>query len=111
MAPTSARQELTARLEPPGNIADLRRKWHVARKLGQELPPYEEIMLGNLGPAADHIILINESGGVWTIMRAGRSVPEWLGREAFGTPVSGLAPDCALALSTVSDVAIKLGEP
>jgi diguanylate cyclase (GGDEF)-like protein/PAS domain S-box-containing protein len=111
MAATSARQELTARLDPPGNIADLRRKWHVGRKFGQGLPPYEEIMLGNLGPAAEHIILINESGGVWTIMRAGRSVPEWLGREAFGTPVSSLAPDCALALSTVSDAAIKLGEP
>ncbi|HJZ21883.1 MAG TPA: GGDEF domain-containing protein, partial [Bradyrhizobium sp.] len=68
-------------------------------------------MLGHLGLAAEHIILITERDGVWTILRAGRNVPEWLGREAFGTPVSSLAPDCALALSTVSDSAIKLGAP
>src|SRR5277367_2792948 len=111
MAPTSARQELTARPDLPGNIADLRRRWHVGRKLAHGLPPYEEVMLGHLGFTAEHIILITERDRAWTILRAGRSVPEWLGREAFGTPVSSLAPDCALALSTVSDAATRLGEP
>ncbi len=106
-----ARQEQTSLLDAPGDIPELHRKWLVGRPPGQALPRYEEIMLGNLGRLAEHIVLINETSGGWTIIRAGRSVPEWLGREARETPVSDLAPDCALALSAASDAAIKSGGP
>lgn len=104
-------QERTFQIDAVGDIPELRRKWLVGRKRGQALPPYEEIMLGNLGRLADHIVLIGGLSDSWTIIRAGRSVPEWLGREASGIPVCDLAPDCALALASASDTAMQSGEP
>jgi diguanylate cyclase (GGDEF)-like protein/PAS domain S-box-containing protein len=98
--------------ETASDIQVLLQKWKVARAAkGAALPPYEEIMLGSLGHFGEHIILANCSDDVWTIVRAGRSVPEWLGRDAVASPIAALAPDCALALSTAAESALRSGEP
>jgi len=98
--------------ETASDIQVLLQKWRVARAAkGAALPPYEEIMLGSLGHFGEHIILANCSDDVWTIVRAGRSVPEWLGRDAVASPIAALAPDCALALSTAAESALRSGEP
>jgi diguanylate cyclase (GGDEF)-like protein/PAS domain S-box-containing protein len=98
--------------ETASDIQALRQKWNVARAAkGAALPPYEEIMLGSVGHFAEHIILATCSESVWTIVRAGRGVPEWLGRDAMASPVAALAPDCALALSTAAESALRSQEP
>jgi diguanylate cyclase (GGDEF)-like protein/PAS domain S-box-containing protein len=104
--------ELQPNRETASDIQVLRQKWDVARATkGAGLPPYEEIMLGSLGHFGEHIILTTCSEGVWTIVRAGRGVPEWLGRDAMASPVAALAPDCALALSTAAESALRSEEP
>ena len=75
------------------------------------MPPYEEIMLGNLGHFGDHIILTGCADGVWSIVRAGRGVPEWLGRDVIAAPIAALEPDCALTLSTAAESAFHSAEP
>ncbi|HWX35532.1 MAG TPA: diguanylate cyclase, partial [Steroidobacteraceae bacterium] len=94
------------------DIQVLLQKWRVTRATkGAALPPYEEIMLGSLGHFGELIILVTCSEGVWTIVRAGRGVPEWLGRDAMASPIAALAPDCALALSTAAESALRSSEP
>jgi diguanylate cyclase (GGDEF)-like protein/PAS domain S-box-containing protein len=98
--------------EDSDDIQFLLQKWRVARAAGgAPLPPYEEIMLGNLGYFGDHIILTGCADGVWSIVRAGRGVPEWLGRDVIAAPIAALEPDCALALSTAAESAFHSAEP
>jgi hypothetical protein len=68
-------------------------------------------MLGNLGHFGDHIILAGCTDGVWSIVRAGREVPVWLGRDAISTPIATLEPDCALSLLTTAETALDGREP
>ena len=106
---------LTARPTPladsESDIAKLLRKWHATNRIGETLPPYEDIMLGSLGRAGSKIVLLAGQADNWTIVRAGAEVPLWLGREERQAPLTKLTPDCALALSAGSDAAISLREP
>jgi diguanylate cyclase (GGDEF)-like protein/PAS domain S-box-containing protein len=94
------------------DIHFLTQKWQVARAaMGGELPPYENIMLGNLGDLSDHIILIDCANDVCSIVRAGRRVPKWLGRDVVSAAIASLEPDCALALSTAVECALLSQNP
>jgi hypothetical protein len=39
------------------DVPVLRRKWQAALRPGEQLPRYEDVMLGSLGKLADHIVL------------------------------------------------------
>ena len=111
-AASSMIQKRTIQTAADNRIQKLRRRWHESRAAAtQTLAPYEDVMLGNLGLIADQIVLISGEKGCWTVMRAGRGLAEWLGREATGLPVCDLLPDCSLALSSASDMAVETREP
>jgi diguanylate cyclase (GGDEF)-like protein/PAS domain S-box-containing protein len=93
------------------DIALMRRKWHAALPPTAQLPPFEEVMLGSLGRLGDHIGLIRIEDGIPTLLRAGRYVQNWLGRDVRNVPISGLAPDCAIALSDACSNALRLARP
>ncbi len=105
-------QKRTIQIGAEDGIQKLRRRWHESRAAAcQTLAPYEDVMLGNLGSLADKIVLLNGGKECWTVMRTGRRLIDWLGREASGISVCNLLPDSALALSSASDMAIQSGEP
>ncbi|MBB1092013.1 EAL domain-containing protein [Rhodopseudomonas palustris] len=80
------------------DLAILQRKWQAAVQPGQTLPSYEEVMLGSLGRLADHMVLLQLSGGEPGVSRTGRYVQQWLGDERWDISLDALPPDCATAL-------------
>jgi diguanylate cyclase (GGDEF)-like protein/PAS domain S-box-containing protein len=82
-----------ALFSPANDVETLRRKWFAALRPGQQLPSYEEVVLGSLGRLADHMALLQGSGETLTIMRTGRALRQWLGQDAWDTRVSDLAPE------------------
>jgi diguanylate cyclase (GGDEF)-like protein/PAS domain S-box-containing protein len=105
-------QKRTVQTGADNGIQRLSRRWFESRAAAtQTLPPYENVMVGNLGILADKIVLISGKKECWTVMRTGRGLVEWLGREGIELPVCDLLPDCALALSSASDMAVETSEP
>ncbi|WP_458760461.1 putative bifunctional diguanylate cyclase/phosphodiesterase [Afipia sp. TerB] len=92
------------------DIPVLIRKWQAARKPGQALPFYEEVLLGSLGRLADHIILLKSSPSL-ELSRAGRYAETWLDIEVHDTPPDALPPDCGLALEEAVACAQRNGAP
>jgi diguanylate cyclase (GGDEF)-like protein/PAS domain S-box-containing protein len=89
----------------------LRRKWQAAVRPGEQLPRYEDVMLGSLGRLADHMVLLKDRGAALEVSRSGRYVQQWLNEERWGIPVSALSPDCAIALSESASTALQSGRP
>ncbi|HEX7790678.1 MAG TPA: EAL domain-containing protein [Afipia sp.] len=83
---------------PFSDVSVLRRKWQAALKPGNDLPLFEDVMLGSLGRLADHIMLIKAENSYLEISRAGRYAEKWLETEIRNTPLAALPPDCALTL-------------
>ncbi len=92
------------------DIPVLIRKWQAARKPGQVLPFYEDVLLGSLGRLADHVILMKSSPSL-ELSRAGRYAETWLDVEVHDTPLGVLPPDCALALEEAVVCAQQNGTP
>ncbi|MDX2225120.1 MAG: hypothetical protein SFV21_20350, partial [Rhodospirillaceae bacterium] len=40
------------------DVPVLKRKWQAALRPGENLPRYEDVMLGSLGRLADHVVLL-----------------------------------------------------
>ncbi|RTL49185.1 MAG: EAL domain-containing protein [Bradyrhizobiaceae bacterium] len=93
------------------DISILQRKWRAAKKPGQRLPFFEDVMLGSLGRLSDDIMLLRERGAILEITRAGRDAETWLDLDVWNTPVSSLVPDCALSLEEAVGCAHKNGKP
>jgi diguanylate cyclase (GGDEF)-like protein/PAS domain S-box-containing protein len=93
------------------DLSVLRRKWRAARKPGQTLPLFEDVMLGSLGRLADHITLLRDDGTDLRVLRAGREVESWLETEIRETSLAILPPDCALSLEEAVSSAHKNNEP
>ncbi|HEY0236829.1 MAG TPA: EAL domain-containing protein [Afipia sp.] len=93
------------------DISILQRKWRAAQKPGQRLPFFEDVMLGSLGRLSDNIMLLRRHDSGLEATRAGREVEAWLDAEIWDTPVSGLAPDCALSLEEATASAHSNGKP
>src|ERR1700744_4557619 len=81
------------------DIPVLKRKWQAAVRPGEQLPHYEDVMLGSLGRLADHIVLLRNVDGVLSVSHTGRYVQTWLNDERWDIPLSALPPDCATALT------------
>ncbi|WP_315831776.1 putative bifunctional diguanylate cyclase/phosphodiesterase [Bradyrhizobium prioriisuperbiae] len=93
------------------DVSTLRRKWFAALRPGQQLPAYEEVVLGSMGRLADHMALLQGSGETLTIMRTGRALRHWLGQDAWDTRVSDLAPQYEGVLSEAAVNALASGRP
>jgi diguanylate cyclase (GGDEF)-like protein/PAS domain S-box-containing protein len=92
------------------DIPVLQRKWRAARRPDEQLPRYEDVMLGSLGRLADHIALLRYDGAL-VLSRSGRYVQKWLGDERWDISVAVLAPDCATALIEAAASALENGRP
>lgn len=94
-----------------GDVSTLRRKWFAALRPGEQLPAYEEVVLGSMGRLANHMVLLQGSGETLTILRTGRALRQWLGQDAWDTRVSQLAPEYAGILSEIAANALASGRP
>jgi diguanylate cyclase (GGDEF)-like protein/PAS domain S-box-containing protein len=113
--------EMTASLNRLGSGASaagsleaaiFRRKWQAAVAPGRPLPPYEELVLGSLGKLADHLIVLEgEAPGHFKVLRAGRSIVEWIGHAIDRTPLDALPRDCAAPLREILMRALQAGQP
>ena len=88
------------------DVPVLRRKWQAAKRPGQSLPRYEDVMLGSLGKLADHIVLLRSNDKTLEVSRTGRYVQKWLDDDRWDIPLSELSPDCATALGEAAASAI-----
>jgi diguanylate cyclase (GGDEF)-like protein/PAS domain S-box-containing protein len=93
------------------DVPVLQRKWHAARRLGEKLPRYEDVMLGSLGRLADHIAPLKSSNASFEVSRSGRFVQQWLDDHRWDISLSVLSPDCATALAESASHAIATGRP
>jgi PAS domain-containing protein len=93
------------------DVPVLQRKWYAARRPGEKLPRYEDVMLGSLGRLADHIALLKSSNASFEVSRSGRFVQQWLDDHRWDIPLSVLSPDCATALAESASHAIATGRP
>ena len=72
------------------DVPVLRRKWQAAKRPGQSLPRYEDVMLGSLGKLADHIVLLRSNDKTLEVSRTGRYVQKWLDDDRWDIPLSEL---------------------
>ena len=101
-----------APLFEPKDIAELRRRWRVARPVGEPLPPYEELLLGSLGRIDDNIVLLASDLADWNIHRVGRDVRRWIEAPTgtFGFPSwSRISPGrCRTPPNAPSRIALRI---
>ena len=94
------------------DITIIERMWRGAVAPGKALPPYEEVVLGSLGRLGDHLLLIGGPAPAgFRVLRAGRKIREWMGRDVRGASLADLPRDCAVALGEVLAQAVEAGEP
>jgi hypothetical protein len=93
------------------DVPVLQRKWQAALRPGENLPRYEDVMLGSLGRLADHIVLLKNSDDGLKISRTGRYIQKWLSDDRWDIPVSDLSPDCATALTEAAASALANSRP
>ena len=94
-----------------GDVAVLQRKWHAALRPGENLPRYEDVMLGSLGRLADHVVLLRHNAQALEVSRTGRYIQKWLDDERWDIPLSELPPDCATALREAAACAVQNNRP
>ncbi|MBV8472812.1 MAG: GGDEF domain-containing protein, partial [Hyphomicrobiales bacterium] len=112
MTPTASSEP--AKFAPvfePKDIADLRRRWRVAQPTAGALPPYEELLLGNLGKKDDNIVLLAHDATDWFIQRIGRKLEQWLEGVERNALLSQLAPDLAWALTNAAQCSVRNAAP
>ena len=89
------------------DLVDLRGRWLVARQTNDRMPPYEELLLGNLGRIDDNIVLLTPDATDWSIKRVGRKVERWLEGAGRNPLLSRLEPDFAWTLSNAAQCALR----
>src|SRR6202790_5562146 len=93
------------------DIPVLRRKWQAALRPGEQLPRYEDVMLGSLGKLADHIVLLKTKDDALEVSRTGRYIQKWLDDDRWDIPLNALPPDCATALGEAAASALQNNRP
>src|SRR5215469_11767602 len=89
----------------------LRRKWQAGLRPGEQLPRYEDVMLGSLGRLADHIVVLKKNDDALEVSRSGRYVQKWLDDDRWDIPLSVVSPDCATVLSASAANALQNRRP
>jgi diguanylate cyclase (GGDEF)-like protein/PAS domain S-box-containing protein len=93
------------------DVPVLRRKWQAALRPGEQLPRYEDVMLGSLGKLADHIVLLKTKDDALEVSRTGRYIQKWLDDDRWDIPLNALPPDCATALGEAAASALQNNRP
>lgn len=93
------------------DVPVLRRKWQAALRPGEQLPRYEDVMLGSLGRLADHIVLLKNKDDALEVSRTGRYIQKWLDDDRWDIPLNALPPDCATALGEAAASALQNRRP
>ena len=93
------------------DVPVLQRKWQAALRPGENLPRYEDVMLGSLGRLADHIVLLRNNDGAFAISHTGRYIQQWLNDDRWDIPLNALPADCATALGEAASNALLNGRP
>ena len=93
------------------DVPVLQRKWQAALRPGENLPAYEDVMLGSLGRLADHIVLLKNGNQGLEVSRTGRYSQKWLGGDHCNVPISQLSPDCATVLTEAAACALNNNRP
>ncbi|WP_348637594.1 hypothetical protein [Bradyrhizobium sp. ISRA436] len=65
------------------DVPVLRRKWQAALKPGENLPRYEDVLLGGLGRLADHMVLLKSDNDAFAVSRTGRYAQKWIGDDRW----------------------------
>ena len=94
-----------------GDVPVLKRKWQAALRPGARLPRYEDVMLGSLGRIADHIVLLKERGGTFSVSQPGRYIQQWLNDDRWDMALNELPPDCATSLGEAAANALGNNRP
>ena len=90
----------------------LLRRWRSARKDGEALPAYEEVALGGLGRMNEQIAVVRQDeDDSFEVIRIGEIFQKWLGATAKRQWLSETQPDCALALKSVIEPALRQQTP
>jgi diguanylate cyclase (GGDEF)-like protein/PAS domain S-box-containing protein len=104
--------------EPPfGSIETfeielLLRRWRSALKDGETLPAYEDVALGGLGRLNEQIAVVRQDGDdSFEVIRIGEIFQKWLGITAKRQWLRQIQPDCALALTSVIEPALRQQAP
>jgi len=93
------------------DVPVLKRKWQAALRPGENLPRYEDVMLGSLGRLADHVVLLRDDDDTLIVSHSGRYIQQWLNDDRWDIPLSALSPDCATALGEAASHALQNGRP
>src|SRR5262245_37556506 len=93
------------------DVPVLKGTWQAAVRPGEQLPRYEDVMLGSLGRLADHIGLLKDLGEALAISRTGRYFQQWIGDERWDIPLDVLPPDCSVVLCEAAAHALKNSKP
>jgi len=93
------------------DLAVLQRKWQAGLRPGEQLPRYEDVMLGSLGRLADHIVVLKQDNDALELSRSGRYVQKWLDDERWDIPLSAVSPDCATVLTESAANALQNRRP
>jgi hypothetical protein len=109
----AANKKISAKLnvEMFDDVPVLRRKWQAALRPGEQLPRYEDVMLGSLGKLADHIVLLKTRDGALEVSRTGRYIQKWLDDDRWDIPLNALPPDCATALGEAASSELQNKRP
>ncbi|MBX9932150.1 MAG: EAL domain-containing protein [Methylobacterium sp.] len=88
-------------------------RWRAARRVGEAIPSYEAVVLGNLGRFADQAAVVTTEGGQpGRILWGGERFIAWLGCEIrSGLSVATLSEDLRQALTEAVSQALLMGQP
>ncbi|SDH44559.1 hypothetical protein SAMN05216338_1009106 [Bradyrhizobium sp. Rc2d] len=80
-------------------------------KPGDNLPSYEDVLLGGLGRLADHIVLLKCDNDAFVVSRTGRYAQKWLRDTRWDIPMDALRADCASVLREAASNALANSHP
>ena len=88
----------------------LQRKWQAAVRPGEELPRYEDVMLGSLGRIADHIVLLKNNCEAIEVSRTGRYIQHYGYSRAEGcNQVQGFLFSAAKSAREIAQLLYRFG--
>jgi diguanylate cyclase (GGDEF)-like protein/PAS domain S-box-containing protein len=105
---------LNSNVNSPAGSAEaaiFRRKWSTSVTPSAPLPPYEDVVVGSLGRLAENLVVVERKFGIFTILRCGRGLWDWIGPDANQKTVDQLTREFSAPLKLVLDRALESGQP
>ncbi|GGK17598.1 putative bifunctional diguanylate cyclase/phosphodiesterase [Salinarimonas ramus] len=89
----------------------LTRRWRAAAGPRREVPLYEDLVLGELGPMAERCGVLARKAEGWAFMFAGERIEAWIGRTVRSTLLDELPTHARRAIAEAADRALATGTP